>query len=787
MSLKLVFAMSLVAVSSAAQGPWRDPMLVIDLDHPGHVRAWLTMAIPVPSPVTQALTQAMGCPPAAVEPSDSASVHVDCAAPIKKDGLRWSARWDLTAFDIELTRAGASAVDLYVNHPRAGFSKALPASMSRSQGGFGVSYHGHLYLSEFHEITIEGGVPFQQVKWAAGVAGVILLLPLVLLAARGGGRLFALAGAHGLFCLGATAWLAAILPLDAPNLAPLPWSFALVTAPPLAAVWLGSRIAFGARWRAVFWRGTCAVAFLALIVVFFSPDAATGPWAGCCLAAILIAIWRMYRSAVGRQQPLAEGELSARVRELATRAGTTVKTVSILEVEDNLPVAFAMRYRGVLLSSGLLASLSRREVDAIVAHELSHLRHPSVATAKVAGFMLPGAIVLGFLVPGSRQWMPLLLPPFFLVHRAARRRNERQADADAVTWSGDAEALITGLTRVTRAIGLPLEWPAWVNPLMPHPSTMERVRGAAAQGRIREERFQQLLAAAEDPPRDCYPVAGSSAPKGDVFTPAARARLSVRISLLARAAPIVCGVAAPFLGYLAALLMGTVGVVLAAEWTLWKARRRARASMPGHPGVFTGFSPSLESRIYDGSYDYDWGFAAFEGDCLVFRGDRGSWSVGRGEIERIWLAKPAFAWMPRPLVGFQTRSGVSFSLRSFDGFGPFAPRSAARLLSQAQAWRRAADAGDAAGPTVDFSSMTGVPPVPFTWRQFGRALPRFSVFTLVIYWIVLTATPGGDLTDPVGLFGSIAVTCAVTLFVVYPNLRSSSRAVGQLEPVRQQP
>jgi Zn-dependent protease with chaperone function len=784
-SLKLVLGLSLAALPAVAQGPKTEPSLYLELNDPSRLRAWLYWIMPVPETVAQALARSMGCPPAALPPGTrSNAIHVECAAPLKKDGLRWSEHWDLSALNDELERGGTETLEVHINYPRSGFAEVRPAAISETQwAGFGASSHGKLRISEFHEIALESGFRPAEIRLLAGVTGVILLLPLVLFAARaGGGPLFTLAGAYGLFCVAATVWLWETLRFNTPGMAPLPWNLVIVAGPIVVAVGIGAAIAGAPLRRAFFWRGTLAVALLTLMVGIFSAFDSITPWAGCCGAVIVACLWQLYRGGGGRRvQRLTDGELMTRVRELAVRAGTTVRGVHLLVGGDDRPAAFATRFRGILLTGGLLSGLSRREVDAIVAHELSHVRRPSRVAVRGLAFLMPVMILLAFVVPASLQWMPLMLPPLFLLQRALRRRIERVADADSITWSGDAEALITGLTRVTNSHGMPMEWPLWVKPLMPHPSTMERVRAAAGRARIPEDRFQQLLASAsEAAAADHYTIPGPSAAAGTVFTPAQRARLNLRLSLAALTIPVAFGVAAPFVGYLAAFLTGAPAALLVSEWIITRSRKRARALLAGRPGVFCGFRPAIEERIYDGSYDYDWGFAAFEGDLLVFRGDRGTWSVARQEVEKIRSISGPFTYLPRPVICFQLNSGAAFCLRPFDhSFGPAASRAAARLLVQARQWQAAPQAGTADASTFDFSKMQGHPPRPFTWRMVLRSLPLFAAATLAIYWVIVVANPGSaaGFADLSRLAGPVAVTWGIVLFMAYPTVLRA-KAVG---------
>ncbi len=180
--------------------------------------------------------------------------------------------------------------------------------------------------------------------------------------------------------------------------------------------------------------------------------------------------------------------------ELAAKAGVKLRGVSILtSATPRPPVAFATRWGVVFLNDGLLRDLSRREVDAIVCHELSHLR-PSKRSGLAVPYMLVVASVLGaHWVPNFVDFIPaLLLAAYFLV-KAWRRAGERAADLDSVRWSGDPEAMITGLARVSYANGMPLEWAAPVSWMMGHPPTIDRIRAIGRAGRLTNSRVAELL------------------------------------------------------------------------------------------------------------------------------------------------------------------------------------------------------------------------------------------------------------------------------------------------------
>lgn len=769
--LKLTLLVCLAVFCAAGQGAAQTPVLFVGVDDSGTVDAWLHLFAPMPESTRRAFAQAIGC--SAPDPLRSTSVHVACPAAVRKDGLRWSAHWDFTALAAELIRSGAGALEIHINHSRSAFSRLEPPLPKLTGNGFTVSYRGEVPLRNLHSFTLEAGIGESQIWRVAATAATILLLPLILIPLRGN-LLLIVAASHALFVAAATAWLWALLPVHAAAFVPLPYYFAIVFLPMALAVWIGSRMAGSGRGRALFWRGIVSTALLTVIIGIFTAVYAIFLWSLCSIAVVLVAIWRM-RSGGMRRRQIREGELFARAQELAARAGTTLRSVQVITGGEDLPGAFASRFRDVLLTGGLLASSPRREVDAIVCHELSHLRRPGYPAARANGLLLVGALILAFVVPSLLAWLPLVLPAEFLLQRANRRRRELRADADAVAWSGDAEALIEGLARVSRASGMPLAWPGWVRPLMPHPPTLDRVRAVARQAAIPEARLEELLAAgAAASPADRYQIP-EPPPAGTAFTPEARARLNTALTLVALAIPIAFGVAAVFVGFTAAVLLGAIAAVVIPEWTLWRTRMRVRNLLAGRPGLFCGFSPSAQPRVYDGYYDYDWGFAAFENGALVFRGDRTSWSIPRSAVAQIQYAAGPFHWVPRSGVSFSLHDGESLCLRPFDGaFGPAASRAAAALLREAARWHATpstAGAQDNAAGRYDFASVKGDPPPPYTWGTLLRGMPRYAVITFAMEWMVLAAQPGNAWADPWRLVGPPAVTAALTAFMAYPGVR----------------
>jgi len=219
--------------------------------------------------------------------------------------------------------------------------------------------------------------------------------------------------------------------------------------------------------------------------------------------------WGMLRALYGAR-PLSYQEapgLYGMTGELARRAG--LASVPALFYIPN-PVAQAMtvgrdRHSAIGLTDGLLRALSGRELKAVLAHELSHIRHrdlwllelASAASRLTSAFSTFGLVLVALYFPlllmgESSVPLPALLLLVFapslssLLQLTLARTREFDADAGAVELTGDPQALASALSRLERLQGGLVEgfmrarrgWLARF--LRTHPDTAERVARLAA-------------------------------------------------------------------------------------------------------------------------------------------------------------------------------------------------------------------------------------------------------------------------------------------------------------------
>ena len=222
-------------------------------------------------------------------------------------------------------------------------------------------------------------------------------------------------------------------------------------------------------------------------------------FAGALIAGALY--WTSDRVALGlvgaRELPVAEAPaLHSTVERLASLVGLTKPRLYLMP--DGLPRALAVgrgpRGSTLAVSSGLLSAATPAELEAVVAHELAHVRHRDVvvqtSVVVVAAILLETSriggwfqrILLFFLGPIAAAFVHLLLSP----------KREFVADRAAAAICGSPHPMADALVRLDAAselvsfAGSPATEPLYtVNPFaeeglaalfVTHPPVAERVR-----------------------------------------------------------------------------------------------------------------------------------------------------------------------------------------------------------------------------------------------------------------------------------------------------------------------
>ena len=204
------------------------------------------------------------------------------------------------------------------------------------------------------------------------------------------------------------------------------------------------------------------------------------------------------------------------VSELAARAGLPMPKVYL--IDEAQPNAFATgrnpEHAAVAATTGILQLLTARELRAVLAHELSHVRHRDILTSTITA-SIAGAIStlanFGMFFGGRSDdnrnplvaLIVLILAPIaaVLIQLAISRGREYEADRGGAQLSGDPRALADALAKMDRyAKGLPLET-AEAHPATAHLMIINPLSGGGLAGLFRthpptEERIHRLLAMA---------------------------------------------------------------------------------------------------------------------------------------------------------------------------------------------------------------------------------------------------------------------------------------------------
>ncbi len=168
---------------------------------------------------------------------------------------------------------------------------------------------------------------------------------------------------------------------------------------------------------------------------------------------------------------LAPGEapaLEQDVRELCEAAGLPMPKLAI--VPKSTPNAFATgrnpEHAVVAVTEGLLELCSRREVKAVLAHEISHVKHRDMLTMTLVAGAVSAISVLAMMARfgsmfggrrsdgdrggGFAMLIAALVAPFaaMLVQMAISRSREYAADDGAAAYGRDPEALADALERL---------------------------------------------------------------------------------------------------------------------------------------------------------------------------------------------------------------------------------------------------------------------------------------------------------------------------------------------------
>jgi heat shock protein HtpX len=233
----------------------------------------------------------------------------------------------------------------------------------------------------------------------------------------------------------------------------------------------------------------------------------------CGMLLVVGAYWTFDRVVLGmvraRELPVAEAPLlHSTVERLAARAGVVKPKLHL--IPDGMPLALATgrgpAYSSLAVSSGLLSACPPAELEGVLAHELSHVKHRDVALQTSVVVLAASTIELSRIGGWLQRALLFVLGPVAAacVHVLLSPKREFEADRSAAALCESPHGLADALLRLEQAAELvefqasPATEPLWTfNPFMEvglaalfvtHPKVEERVRRLRAlDGEARSE------------------------------------------------------------------------------------------------------------------------------------------------------------------------------------------------------------------------------------------------------------------------------------------------------------
>jgi Zn-dependent protease with chaperone function len=404
-----------------------------------------------------------------------------------------------------------------------------------------------------------------------------------------------------------------------------------------------------------------------------------------------------FRQTLERKQPAAitSGPLRDRIFTMAQGLGVQLRHVLLIPAaETGVANAFATTKQTVVFTDYLIEKLNQREVDAVAAHELTHLRYNH---AQKLSFMFLGAVILpgwilgylggllqGFLlfIPVSARlrvatlsvfksgWMEALVMVVLLwAYYLIRRKFEYTADAGAVAVTRDPDAMITALVKLSRLNLTPLQWSRRSEAMLTHPSTMRRLERIALSCGMPEPHLKNLITGSQQPSalkaEETYSVAGgtSGVVKTGSRAGSAQRRLLFLIAmhLIPPAAivfvlqkffpaagatwwvPLAVALASVVFYHLGSSIMSRMSVLREAK-TAIKTLVGKTGSLRVDQGIPVGFAPTPCPRYFVSGYNWDHGLLFLAPDKIVFVGSHCAFGLTREQVRTMLIGYGAPSW-----------------------------------------------------------------------------------------------------------------------------------------------
>lgn len=497
-----------------------------------------------------------------------------------------------------------------------------------------------------------------------------------------------------------------------------------------------------------------------------------------------------------KPQALSSGALRDRLFDLAHRAGVKLRELYVVPMRrQRMANAFAVTGGVVMVADELLDRMSRREVDAVLAHEITHLEHNHPRKSLFAALLVWVLFGVGASSLSIPYGFPVTFVLSWLTYLFFARRFEYAADAGAAALTGDPEAMISGLGHLARLNDAPLAWSGAWRWLITHPTTAERGMAIGRRAGIAPERVAELLSNGL-PPGERYELGARPGESERVFSTAWKTATLGRLSLAMLAAAIIAPAAllafaqtlrvpvSHGLAIVAGAGMACAAVLFVYDQVatrvvrrLQPALRRRFAAAPGD-ALFVALSPGHRPRIYEGLLDWDLGFLTIERDRLRFQGEQITLELPRGTVRVVELGAAAPSWIraPRAIVRWRGPNGdETVALRIASCRRVSSIRSTSRdLAARLNMWRDTSPSPGLVGPP-------GIGPV--TARTPAEAAAPRDLSLLVI--LLGTLAAGASFVLGFDLWRGLDLFAAAFLGVIavrWPAMTWRERAAKPATP-----
>lgn len=390
-------------------------------------------------------------------------------------------------------------------------------------------------------------------------------------------------------------------------------------------------------------------------------------WIIAALVVKFIARAKLLKLLGMQPQALTTGDLRDAAFAMAQRLGVNLQQIYLIPAgKGQMANAFARSGNTIAFTDYLLQRMSRREVNYILGHELSHLR---LKHLQKLSYAFLASLFLGiFLFTTFRAF--LHVSPFFrfglffavmtLLPYFWSRRFEFSADAGAVEATGDPEAAISALFKLASLNMHPMHWSKWSEKWLTHPSTLRRAQAIARKASIPLDRLPEIARSAmqED---SHYAIPPSAIAGSKILSTTRKTSNAVRALVAMLSAIILTPTAfALFVKFThfsspvqRLIYFGGFAAAVAAYLTVCNfspvrklrdliPQLKAKVQVQGVPtdawnAVAVGLAPGPVPRSYEGHTHWDVGFLFLHSDRICYWGEETRFAVRRDQIVAIKL------------------------------------------------------------------------------------------------------------------------------------------------------